>query len=59
MLDLQISLLERKIARRKWDKSLNMKNSPVRWMQEILDIFIFKEHSQLDLSDMFDTKEEE
>lgn len=36
-----------------------MKNTPVRSMQEILNIFIFKEHSQLGLSDMFDTKEEE
>lgn len=36
-----------------------MKKIPVRWMQEILDIIIFKESSQLDLSDMFGTKAEE
>lgn len=59
MFDLQISLHERQIARRKWGKSVNVKNASVGWMQEILDIFIFKERSQLDLSYMFYTKEEE
>lgn len=59
MFDLQISLHGRKITSRKWGKSLNTKNTLLRWMQETLDIFIFKQHSQLDVSDMFHTKEEE
>lgn len=36
---------------------LDVKHTPVRWMQKILDLCIFKETSEMDLIDVFDINE--